>query len=484
MSARHHDKATPPTSDQPQEQASVQSGSSQQGGKQKFRNRPGKSQRKAYSEANQGSWAFDPAYDYKQSLPPKGTPRPPMKGRVEVGPFKPGEYPVLFQATTASTPVHEVPIALNWAAHLEGVAHIHYAFSNMANAEAFLAKKFQGRGDAVILEFHRLFRAIGVLLAGQNAVNAVLQHGRAIGAANYMLKPNLDHVRSMRLLSNQVGMFQDDQTGKVITTPALNRQVQRCVRTAHQLHNAPALYPGVEDPLLEVRVRSWLPITNNDESFDIICRRMIAHLLTHHNLNDVIRMTDDLLILGGTPAVGEAAAQPANPPWWPLIPNDARPDFRPFWVVRPHGGPAWHVWVNTLTANALAGVDVPAARAGQYVENDLHFNFDARDNIDSMIDRWAYMTSGIEQFFHCVDKTALAKAGSVAQLAGVVTNNDKITTIMTERPVTETVASLQALFPSKPYFATVHQTERFVHQSATEILSDKRARWIRQDEKG
>jgi len=40
----------------------------------------------------------------------------------------------------------------------------------------------------------------------------------------------------MRLLSNQVGMFQDDQTGKVITTPALNRQVQRCVRTAHQLH--------------------------------------------------------------------------------------------------------------------------------------------------------------------------------------------------------------------------------------------------------
>jgi len=403
---------------------------------------------------------------------PKGTPRPPPKTRVEVE-FKPGEYPILFQATTASTPVDEQTMTINWSSVLDTAAQVHQDLENTSSMEGYLAKKFQGRGDAVTQEFHRAFIASGVLCAGQNVINSVSQHDRSVGITNYLLRANISHVRSMRISTNQNGMYVDSESGDEITTPGLVPQIDRCVRTASQVFNAPGLYPAIPDYLSEVRARTWLPIKNEDPSFDITCRHMVANLLVTHNLNEIARMSDTLPVLTGV-----------NPGWWPLVPAGVQADFAPLFVQRPAGAAAWLVWVNQLTAPALAGLGVPAARAGAYVAQDLDFNFHGRGRVEEIIDKWAHMTKGLEEFFNLVDKTALSKSGSAAQLAVVETNAALITTISTVHPVVVGVASLQALFPSRPYFAMAHQTKRNVHQSAQKILSECRSRWIQKDEKG
>jgi len=436
------------------------------------RNRPGPAARKAFRDAHQNDWSFDPAYDYEMARPQKGTPRPPPKSRVEVE-FRPGEHPILFQTTTASTPVDEESITINWKSVLDSAAQVHEALESTSAMEGFLAKKFQGRGNAAVQEFERTFIASGILCAGQNTINSVKEHDRNIGTTNYLLRANLEHVRSMRICTNQNGMYVDTETGDEVTTPAIVPQINRCVRTASQVFNAPGLYPGIPDYLNEVRARTWLPITDEDPSFDITCRHIVSSLLVHHNLNDTVRMSDTLPVLTG-----------AFPPWWPLVPNPAQVDFNPLFAARPVGAAAWLAWVNALTAPALAGVGVPAARVGAYVQADLDFNFNGRDRVTEIIDKWANMTKGLDECFIIVNKTAVGKSGSAAQLALVETNDALITTIATVHPVVVEVASLQALFPSRPFYAMANQTKRHVHQTAQRVLSECRARWIQKDSKG
>jgi len=387
--------------------------------------------------------------------------------------FKPGEYPILFQTTTASTPVDEQGITVNWRSVLNAATQVHQALESTSSMEGFLAKKFQGRGDAVLQEFSRAFIASGVLCAGQNVINSVKEHDRSVGTTNYLLRANLEHVRSMRICTNQNGMYVDAETGDEITTPAIVPQIDRCVRTATQVLNAPVLYPNIPDYLNEVSDRTWLPITNSDPSFDITCRHMVSSLLVHHNLNEAVRMSDTLPVLTG-----------ANPGWWQLVPANAQADFNPLFVARPVGAAAWLAWVNQLTAPALAGLGVPAARAGAYAAPDLDFNFNGRGRVEQVIDKWAHMTKGLGEYFNLVDKTAVGKSGSAAQMAVVNTNDALITTISTVRPVVVGVASLQALFPSRPFYAMAHQTKRNVHQTSQRILSECRVRWIQKDDKG
>jgi len=441
-------------------------------GKGRGRGRPGPAARQAFKNANSTNPGFNPQAHYQDSQAPKGTPRSGPKSRVEVE-FKPGEFPILFSTTTATAPVDEQPVTINWASVLDASNQVHQDLQNTSSMEGFLAKKFQGRGDGAVQEFHRSFIASGVLCAGQNVINSVQQHDRSIGITNYLLRANISHVRSMRIVANQNGMFTDQEIGDEITTPGLVPQIDRCVRTASQVFNAPALYPGIADWMTEVRVRTWLPINNVDPSFDVTCRHIVAGLLVTHNLNETVRMSDTLPVLTGV-----------NPPWWPLVQVADQPNFAPLFAARPAGGVAWLQWVNNLTAPALATLGVPAARAGAYVAQDLDFGFHGRGRVEPIIDKWAHMTKGMEEFFNLVDKTALAKSGSVAQLAVVETNAALITTISTVHPVVVGVASLQALFPSRPYTAMAFQLKRHVHQSAQRILSECRARWIQKDEKG
>lgn len=447
-----------------------QSGPGAKRGGKARRNRPGPNKRADQrADETPGSWHQANEADLRENEH-KNALRPKSKFKPRDGTdFKPGQYPILFDATAADSDIVEIPMATDWTHLANSASIVLECLQDEPSYEKYLSHLAIVHNQQLLQALERQFIAMGVCLGLQNMINTYKLAGRPIGQKNVILRTNIIHIRSLRKISNQLGLVDNITVGEWYTFPSFTDQIDRGIRCAWHIYNAtPAGYDNSVDYATSVE---WLPVSLNDPSFDIILRYILSNILSAADIT-YVRITEDLPVLNN-----------ANPPWHNAIPAATQAHYAPIFVARPQTANAWLAWVNALPADFFANASIPARSTGPgtYIANDLGMDQQWNNRFQTMVEKWVNPSMNLAQFFFTSDNTGVTDTGTIAQTSEVIESNGNIT-FQSWCVVPATEASLAGLFPCTTRM-TAHHRPSSKRTTTQALLAEKRSTWIKKDAK-
>lgn len=290
--------------------------------------------------------------------------------------YAPGQYPVLLGAEEAD-PSQRAFYAVDFAGNFDEVHRLYSLYHETAKFQEYFQSRTIVDGPGID-GFERDFMASAVLSQTQfikwdGTADRVPMDGYEL------LDQELSHIESVWIHATQIGTATLDKIGYESKMKRPYREMQRGVRLAHRLLDANT----DRDDRREFAQLSWLPVSNEDESFDVIIRCQVQRILEEQNIR-YVSATPDLPILTNE-----------EPDWWDGIPGATQLLLAPFFDVRPHNAQTWVRWANGIPGGSFGGNFL---RPRPINEFDLQFNLQA-DALLPLVDRWARTVTVLQNTF-------------------------------------------------------------------------------------
>jgi hypothetical protein len=395
-----------------------------------------------------------------------------QSGRTDKG-FKPGSYPTLFNADTGEHPTEERQLVADWIGLSKAILKHSTATTNNPNMEQMLAHKFLGRGPDSKDAYHRDYCATGFLCGAQSIVKTTAEHNRSTDQSNFLLRMGINHSKTMRTITNQIGCVEDVSVGETLVYPYIDSQTFRGCRAAWNVHDSWDTEP--DDDLSEVVLKAgesgMLPSNAKDPLFDLQLREALAAWMLSHGYH-WLRVLPDLPVLSG-----------ADPPWWASITAAHQPTLAPLFAARPADEAAWVKWLNSLDHTLLTALGIRPERQGGFRDFDLSFGANPKNRTTAIVTKWAPLSANLPTYMETADQSGLSKDGSLCQLAKTTVQTSGMVLFCDRIQRAVTIASLHALFPIEPVFLGRSRLKREARYSAQRNLDELRNVWITKDVK-
>lgn len=370
-------------------------------------------------------------------------------------PLKDSFYPLLFDKSSSSLD-HPLEIVIDW--------------STLFTSVRYISLKLNARCDIIVpnmdkqpsrKELNDCFISSGILFGVQHVFDTIPRHL----FESFLGMGKFTHLLAIGLITSQYGLVDWQPNGIKMNLPSYYEQLSRGIRAANQVlnHDQNINYGNLESL---IRSTCALPASVGDETFDLILLSRLQDWCKSRRIG-INNFSKWPSLLKGE-----------KPDWWTSIPDEFRPDIEPLFKSRPKSQAEWVSWLNSLNENWFFHSKMPLRPTGigTYVESDLDFNGDRKQQFQEIKSKWEMYLPGYSKY-NLIDNSELPANGSVCQISKVDTvSTIKLCILTTLCPVSYQEASLCAIFPSLPYYTEPIRFSKSYH--CEKVLEEAKHRWV------
>lgn len=436
----------------------------------KRRNRPPKSQRTPQDWSTQVDAEEKANLHHQRKDGPSGKRKNNKNSPKDIMAPQPGKYPVVFPATTKSSPAfiehthYDVSMIFSQCAEMwDIVAHN----NQVATYQAHIVQAQQQPVAAVA----KAFVATSGLCTSQQIVSSHKVNSKPFAGLSYVDKTDLTHFEPLQQVANQYGYVINNETGTQYDTPNILETHQRFVRTANRIWNLADASPA--DVASVTTGTGWIPISANDRSCDQVILDGIRTYLREQGI--FWFHPEDFPLFNHTPQ-------------FDTLPEEVRNALDQFYGEdrnRPATQAQWLELLNELNRDFLtaSGLGAPIDAQGNdrdYIADDAQFRTPAETRADweNVVNGTSPIMQVMPEFLKCLSgKSARSDTGSLSMFG--LTSKDMtgdVAMFTSETPIDAGAASLEWLYPVKS--RTLHHVPAHVIMSVVTDTEHIRRQWL------